>query len=152
MSRKVHNNNLMMCSVLKCNSLRSMISHQPQQQNIFHPCNKTCLGVNGLSSTRLLPQTCKQRPALCWPQSFKGIQTQTKTSLYCHSVSSFKCESFFSLQAMTVLAMPKSGSQGGMKVVSQCHRWYLSSQQAAGGASWPALLGPSPSWKPRASE
>lgn len=60
--------------------------------------------------------------------------------------------SFFSLQAMTVLAKPNSGGQGRMKVVSQYHRWYPSSHQAAGGASQPALLGPCPSWKPRVSE
>lgn len=150
-----------MSKTLKCNSLWSMISHRPQHQYIFfraskvlndncfakgggysHPCNKTCFGVNGVSSIRLFPQTCKQQPAVCSPQSFK-VNTNTKQKcLYCHSVPSVKRESSFSLQAMTVLLKPKSGGQDGMKVALQCHRWYLSSHQVAGGASWPA------SWDP----
>lgn len=88
-----------MSKTLKCNSLWSMISHRPQHQYIFlraskvlndncfekgggysHPCNKTCFGVNGVSSIQLFPQTCKQQPAACSPQSFKWIWTQNKNA------------------------------------------------------------------------
>ena len=88
-----------MSNALKRNSLWRMISHQPQQADIFfrapnvlhdnsfekggscsHPCNNICLGVNGASSIRLLPQTCEQQPAVCWPRCFKWIPTQNKNA------------------------------------------------------------------------
>lgn len=61
-------------------------------------------------------------------------------------------QSSFSLQAMTLLAKPRSGGQGGMKVVLWCHHWYPSSGQAAGDASRTVWLGPCPNWKPTALE
>lgn len=134
-----------------------MISHWPQQYiflrakvlndncfkiggSYYHWRKNTCFGVKGASSTRCFPQTCSSR--LLASEFQVNMDTNQKTLVMATLSPPLHDNPPSLFRQWQVLAKPRPGGRGGMKVVLRCHCWYPSSCQEAGDASRPASLGP----------